>query len=329
MTSRSYRNGTTAAFTYNADNWILNLQHSFGAVPIAGFNYAYDNEGNKLYEQKLQDTTHSEAYQYDTTYRATNYAVGTLSGSTVPVPSTQTSYNLDPVGNWTSKTTNAITQTRVHNATNELVQINSTTLTYDANGNVLNDGSYTYTYDEENRLTLITRNSDSAVVGQYQYDALSRRVQKIADPAGSPVTTQYFYDNYRVIEEQNNLAVTQATYVYGNYVDEVITMDRGGQTYFYHQNALWSVEAITDSTAAPVERYSYDLYGLATITDGTFTPVAPNAWGTPHSAIGNPYTFTGRQLDEEAGLHYYRSQDITIWQRGVSCKGILKSTKTV
>jgi RHS repeat-associated protein len=308
--SRNYRNGTTAAFSYNADDWILTLQHAVIATtaPIAGFSYRYDNEGNKQYENKLDDTVHSEAYGYDATYRLINYAVGTLVGSTIPVASTQTSYNLDPVGNWNSKTTNAIAQARVHNATNELIEVNSTTLTYDANGNGLNDGSYAYAYDEENRLTQITRDSDSAVVGQYQYDALSRRVQKIANPSGSPTTTQYFYDSARIIEEQNTGGVTQATYVYGNYIDEVLTMNRGGQTYYYHQNALWSVEAVTDSTATPVERYAYDAYGLATVTDGSFNPVPQNSWGTPHSAIGNPWMFTGRELDEEAGLYYFRAR---------------------
>ena len=33
-----------------------------------------------------------------------------------------------------------------------------------------------------------------------------------------------------------------------------------------------------------------------------------NPWGTPHSAIGNPWMFTSRQLDEETGLYYYRAR---------------------
>jgi RHS repeat-associated protein len=306
--ARTYRNGTTTAYSYNTNDWVVNLQHSHGATPIAGFAYAYDNEGNKQFEQKLQDTTHSEAYQYDNVNRLINYKVGTLVGSTVPVPSTQTAYNLDPVGNWNSKTTNAVVQNRTHNAVNELTQIDAAILTYDADGNLQTDPAFSYAYDEENRLTKVTRTSDSAVVGQYQYDALSRRVQKIADPAGPPVTTVYFYDDARVIEEQSTLGVTQATYVYGNYVDETLTMDRGGQTYYYHQNALWSVEAVTDSAANPVERYSYDAYGLVTVTTGAGAPVPPNAWGTPHSAIANPWLFTSRQLDEETGLYYYRAR---------------------
>jgi hypothetical protein len=98
--------------------------------------------------------------------------------------------------------------------------------------------------------------------------------------------------------------VTQATYVYGNYVDEPLTMDGGGSSYYYHQNALWSVEAITDGTGTPVERYSYDAYGAVTISNGSGTPLPPNPWGRPHTAIGNPWIFTGRHLDEEAGLYF-------------------------
>lgn len=307
-TGRSYRNGATSAFTYNGNNWATNITHANPAT-FAQFGYGYDNEGNKQFEGKTpQDPSHSEGYQYDTTNRLIGFQVGTLSGSTIISPSTQTSYNLDPAGNWKSKTTNATPQSRAHNAVNELIQIDSTGLTYDLDGNSLNDGTYAYTHDEENRLTAITRIADSAVVGQYQYDAIGRRVQKIADPAGTATATAYYYDDTRVIEEQNSLAVTQATYVYGNYTDEILTTDLGGNTYYYHQNALWSVEAVTDSTAAPVERYAYDAYGLITVTDGTGAPVPPNAWGTPHSAVGNPFFFTGQRFDEEAGLNFYRAR---------------------
>jgi RHS repeat-associated protein len=316
VTQRGLRNGTSAAFTYNNDDWITNLQHSFGATPIAGFAYpVYDHEGNKQCEQKLQDLTHSEAYQYDTTYRLTNYAVGTLNVSppacTVLSPSTLTQYTLDPVGNWPKKVTftgpTTTAEIRTHNSTNEIATINGAPLSYDNNGNLTADSLYTYTYDEENRLTSVT-NTSARVVGRYQYDALWRRVQKIANPVAPPVTTNYFYDDARIIEEQNGAGMTQATYVYGNYIDEVLTMNRLGTNYYYHQNSLWSVEAVSNSAGSPVERYRYDAYGFVTVTDGAFNPIPQNAWGTPHSAIGNPWMFTGRQLDEETGLYFYRAR---------------------
>lgn len=316
VVSRVYRNQTAARYGYNANNWITSLNHvKADLTRIAGFTHAFDNEGNKSFENKLADAansqTKSEAYLYDNIYRLIDYKVGTLAGSTVPLPTTQTQYTLDGVGNWKIKTKDAIPETRTHNAVNEITAINGAPVVSDFNGNTSEDTLYHYAYDEENRLTAVTRTSDSKLVGQYQYDALSRRVKKIADPALGPPTpteTRYFYDAARIVEEQDTGGTTLATYVYGNYVDEMLTMNRAGQNFYYHQNSLWSVEAVTDSAANVVERYAYDAYGLPTIFNGAGAAVAPNPWGTPHSDIGNPWMFTGRQLDEETGIYFYRAR---------------------
>jgi RHS repeat-associated protein len=161
----------------------------------------------------------------------------------------------------------------------------------------------------ENRLTSVTRDSDSALVGQYYYDAFGRRIIHITDPAGTPSTNVYFYDSERKIEEQDAGAVTQATYTYGsNFLDNVLTMDRGGASYYYHANATGSPEALTDTNGNVVERYAYDAYGQVTVLDPSYTPLPLNPWGTPHSTVENPYLFTGRELDEESGLYYYRTR---------------------
>jgi RHS repeat-associated protein len=313
LVQRANRNGTVAAYGYNANGWITSLEHTHGVTRIAGFAYDYDREGNKNYEAKLHDTADSEAYQYDPAYQLTDYKVGALSGGGIPSPSLEKTYNLDPVGNWNSLTSTLVpggttVEVRTHNAANKLTVRNGVPFTYDANGNLTQDELYNYAYDEENRLCAVKRRSDAQVVGQYDYDALSRRVIKIANPAGTPTQTRFYYDDQRIIEEQDTLGVAQATYVYGNYIDEVLTMDHADQTYYCHANALWSVEAVSDSTASPVERYAYDAYGFVTVTDGTSTPVPLNAWGTPHSAIGNPNLFTGRQLDEDTGQYNYRAR---------------------
>lgn len=336
VTSRAYRNGVTANYGYNANNWVTSLEHKKGATLIAGFGHDYDHEGNKRLQENLLQTNPkqcdpsdpsydrtkcSEAYQYDDVYRLVGYKVGTLVGSTVPIPATQTQYDLDKLGNWKHKVKDGVTETRRHNAVNEITAIDTTPPgtheepAYDDNGNWINDntldGRYRYGYDEENRLTDVIRKSDGRPVGHYRYDALSRRVAKIANPTlapSTPVETRYFYDDARIVEEQNMGGATQATYVYGNYIDEVLNMARGGQDYYYHQNALWSVEAITNAVGNVVERYSYDAYGLPFITDGSGVHVLDNAWGTAHSAIGNPWMFTGRQWDEETGIYFYRAR---------------------
>jgi RHS repeat-associated protein len=306
--ARGYRNGTAATYTYDAADRSLAIEHTLGPTRIAGFGYARDAEGNIAFEVHQHDAARSEALQYDALNRVIEYKVGSLVGSTVPVPSTQTAYALDALGNWNSKTTDAVTETRIHNQVNELVMVNTTALAYDANGNLHDDGALSYAYDEENRLVEVIRNADLQVLGQYQYDALGRRVVKVASAAAPFTTTVYLYDDARVIEEQDATTATRATYVYGNQVDEVLALARGGQAYYYHQNHLWSVAALTDANGSVVERYRYDAYGSPTVTDSGGAPVTKNAWGMPHSAIGNPRMFTGRDFDEETGLSFYRAR---------------------
>jgi RHS repeat-associated protein len=315
VTSRVYGNGTQAVYGYNANNWITGLNHTKSDISlIAGFGYAYDNEGNRRYEDKAHNPGHSEAYQYDDLYRLIHYKVGTLDmGGDVPVPLTQTQYELDKLGNWNDKTDTVgagpgVTQARQHNAVNEITQVGAVSIASDPDGNLSQDERYFYVYDQENRLAQVTQIAPSEVAGQYHYDALGRRVAKITGPTRGNSEIRYFYDDARIVEEQDSGGATLATYAYGNYIDEVLAMERGGQTYYYHQNALWSVEAVTDGTQTVVERYSYDAYGMATVTNGAGIPVMANAWGAPHSAIGNPWLFTGRQLDEEGGLYYYRAR---------------------
>jgi len=72
----------------------------------------------------------------------------------------------------------------------------------------------------------------------------------------------------------------------------VLTMNRGGQDYFYFYDGLGSVTDIADARKNVVESYSYDVYGQP----------------SQLSTIGNRYYFTGRELDEETGLYHYRAR---------------------
>jgi len=95
-----------------------------------------------------------------------------------------------------------------------------------------------------------------------------------------------------VIEERGSGNVLQSTYTYGPGIDEVLTMNRNSQTFFYFYDGLGSVTDLTNAAGELVESYQYDVYGQPT---------------TP-STVGNPYLFTGRQLDPETNLYYYRSR---------------------
>ena len=114
--------------------------------------------------------------------------------------------------------------------------------------------------------------------------------------------TRYYYDSARVIEERNGAGTTTATYIYGLYIDEVLTMNRSATDYYYHCDELHNVVALTDGAGAVLERYEYDDYGQPVDT-ATLAPLA----GSP-SAAGNPYLFTGRRYDPETGWYYYRDR---------------------
>ncbi len=152
------------------------------------------------------------------------------------------------------------------------------------------------------------RKSDAVTLGGYRYDALGRRVGKVAQPTGTPIETTYYHDGDRVIEQRDTLGGPATTYVHGHDIDDVLTLDRGAAAFYFHQNHLGSVAALTDATGNIVERYVYDGYGAPTIRDAAGLPVPANPWGTPHSAVANPHLFTGRELDEETGLHFFRAR---------------------
>ncbi len=67
-------------------------------------------------------------------------------------------------------------------------------------------------------------------------------------------------------------------------------------------NRLYSTYLLTDATGAIAERCSYTAYGAATTYDSSYT--------TPQSTsrVGNPYLFSGRELDGETLLYNYRAR---------------------
>ena len=83
-------------------------------------------------------------------------------------------------------------------------------------------------------------------------------------------------------------------YVYGPGVDERIAMiDETGAspvTTWYHTNHQGSTIAMSDATGSVTETYTYD------------------AFGNSDTLTGNPYRYTGRRLDAETGLYYYRAR---------------------
>lgn len=187
---------------------------------------------------------------------------------------------------------------------------------YDANGNltrrsipagplqqILADASYDY----RNQLFEHRSYTGAGHSTFYSYDVIGRRIRKLTKLGATVVSdVKYYYAGDRIVEERNAAGQTLATYVHGYYIDEVLAMRRdvdGNGTpedYYYHSDEQYNVTALSDSHGVPIERYEYGDYGE--LLDGaTFQP-------TLASSFGNPYFFTGRELDAESGWYYYRTR---------------------
>lgn len=290
--ARSYSNGNSSVWAYDANARVTSIVH--GPNAHTGFTYGYDDEDNRLYEQRAHQPSQSAAYSYDPLLRLTAVATGTLNNGAVNVPTGSESFNYDLLGNRITATQNGTSTSYVTNNLNQYTSYSTTTTTalgHDSNGNLISEGVRTFQYDVENRIIAVDGGSTSS----YGYDALGRRVRKTV--AGT--TTWFYHDGINVIEEQDNAHATTATYVFGHVVDEILHMQRGAINLFYAHDALGSVVALTDQTGQVVERYAYSAYGEVTIRDG-----ANNVMMT--SAFGNSYMFASRAFDSQLNGYYNR-----------------------
>ncbi|RLG33490.1 hypothetical protein DRN97_04920 [Methanosarcinales archaeon] len=299
ITSINYANGVVLTNTYNEKGWLTNQVYKKGTTTILSLSYSYDTIGRMT---ERVDSSGTTTYTYDNDDRLTS--VSYPWGDTV-------SYSYDGAGNRLTMVVNSGTPIQYsYNEDNQLLSISDgTSFTYDSNGNVIekdvNGQKTRYSYDYENRLTGIT--FPDSTVSEYKYCSCpgvscgcgygvwptsvgGKRIVK----STSSGTDYYFYDGEDIILEFDSNGVLQAQYTHGPGIDNVISMRRGGESYFFLKDYLGSVVAITDEEGNIVVRYTYDAWGTIVSTTG--------------SNIKNPYRYTGREYDSESGLYYYRAR---------------------
>ncbi len=69
---------------------------------------------------------------------------------------------------------------------------------------------------------------------------------------------------------------------------------------YYLDDANFNVTTLVNTGGDAVERYVYTPYGVLTIYDATWSNIRSA------SSYDVEYTYTGRRLDGETGLYYYR-----------------------
>ena len=247
-TTANFGNGLTETRTYRNDN----LNNTISVPGVTDFTYTWNANKDKTGEADgIVPPVNSQTFGYDNEDRLTSFNRQNGDAQT---------WNLSLVGDWTQFNNNGAVQARTHNSVHELTDINGSGLTYDAKGNLTynaSDSRYFY-WDYENRMQ--NAKSGATTLGTYAYDALGRRVSKVA----GATTTVYVNDGLQEIGEYDNGAAVGSpsrSYVFGSYIDEPLMMVNGGVKTYYHTNNLYSVAALTNAAGAVVERYTYDPYG--------------------------------------------------------------------
>ena len=284
-TSRGLGNGLTQTTSYRPDNTILQKS----VAGITNYSYTYNANKWKLTETDSVNTNLSQIFTYDFEARLTSWS---SNGTTLN--QTQ-SWNLSLEGAWLANTVNGVTENRTFNQAYETLTSNSNAMTHDQKGNLTQnkDGS-SYNWDFDNQLAFSSAGTPT-VNASYSYDALGRRVSKTANNS----TTIYVSAGYQIVTEYKSIGNSPfsevQSFIYATYIDDPIALINTNDTYFYHSNQQFSIGAITDINGNLTERYGYNAYGKpVVITDSIL--------------VDNLYFFTGRQLDSETGLFYFRAR---------------------
>jgi RHS repeat-associated protein len=177
---------------------------------------------------------------------------------------------------------------------------------------VLNDGKYEYRYDDEGNLTqkkeLLTGNlttyewdyrnrlmkvvSGSQTV-EYGYDAEDKRV---GTKLNGVTTEKYVYDGADIALVIDGAGTIVERYLYGDGVDNVLSRCQlstvNCQLTWSLGDRQGSVVDLVSENGTVLNHFVYDGFG--------------NRTGT--TAVDFRYGYTGRELDTETGLYYYRAR---------------------
>ena len=294
-------------------NWV----NTSSGMSADNFTYTYDNNSNVASENNLLNTAYSQTFTYDPLNRLASNTLGGVANQ---------SWTLDSQGNWSSYTSNGVTQTQTANAQNQITSISGAagTPTYDANGNMTTDQSAnTYTYNAWNQLVAV-RNSSGQVIAQYTYNAMGYRITESYPLGGNGVaagTVNYIYydSQWQAIETRTNGTassnVTSQTVWSAAYINAAILQDtysggviQPGSRIYFLQDANWDTTAIlgydsTTGTWGVTQRYTYSPYGTITVLNAD--------WSTPPAGtqptVDNLYQ--GMTLDSVTGLYYARNRN--------------------
>jgi RHS repeat-associated protein len=182
-------------------------------------------------------------------------------------------------------------------ALNQYTSVGQVSQTYDKNFNLTAGQGFGGTYDAANRLVSATNGGWEQA--DFVYDGLGRCVKRTVNG----VVTVLVYDEWKPIAEWDEWGYIEAWNVYGPGADEILLRHRVKVGYIrFHADANGNVAFLVDNDGRVIEKYSYDAFGKAKITDASGSQVR----ATSH--YHHRFLFQGREYIDEAGVYDYRNR---------------------
>ncbi|WP_186376321.1 RHS repeat-associated core domain-containing protein, partial [Hyella patelloides] len=277
-------------YTFDDAGRLTDLVHDQNGTIFADYQWAYDSanrvtsytsfDGVSNYDydktDQLVDAEHSyqadEDYSYDNNGNRTN--TGYVTGDNNQLISDGTyNYEYDNEGNRVKRT---------EIATGEVTE---------------------YEWDYRNRLVaVVTKDAGGNVIAnsEYTYDVYNRRIAKSVDAdgdgAGVAEVERFVYDGDHIALTFDGEGNQTERFLHGAGIDQVLAQENasGDEVLWALTDNQGSVKLVTDNDGNIVNQITYDAFGNITLeTD---------------SSVSFRFSYTGRELDEETGLYYYRSR---------------------
>jgi len=298
LLSRILSSGAATLYNYSVDGLLTSLKQlgADGRV-VDERSYSHDELGNIT--QLIVNGSESINYAYDPAYR--------LLGADSSVNTHDVAYSYDRVGNRKTKIANGALQHYIYSNGNRLDEVRQTAVDgalvyrfdYDANGSMTAkydgaDQQLLHVAYDQRRLATVMGPTPQATGTRFSYDANAYRIGK----ESSAATKNYYLEGEHlesVYDANNEL---QANYLRGAVVDEIINgfeRNVGGelQNRSFHHDQVNSLVAQTDHNGNSVQHLSYGPFGELLSEAG---------------AGNNSMRYTGREMDSETGLYYYRAR---------------------
>jgi RHS repeat-associated protein len=319
LVSQNYPNSTQMLVGRDPAQEVISITHTYTPTSNTFLSFTYSHDPVGVISNTVDSPTGTHNYTYDPLYRLGGDKIPGVSGST-------STWQYDAATDITGTTyiagSTTTTTTRNYDVADEMTSLlqkqggtttKNLTLTYNKNGDRITQSdsvsgvSNAYTYDQEDRLTKYTSGTTSY---SYSYNGDGLRMSKLNLIGGPPpphpgqpgdggkapqapqvVPIQFTWD----IAEGLPLMVkdNSSYYIYGPGGEIIEQIDGSNNAYYYHQDQLGSVRAITNSSGMVANSYSYDAYGNTTASSGT---------------VLNQFKYAGEYQDAESLLYYLRAR---------------------